>query len=88
MPYDDPVFTEDLRWVIRNLHQFSYQVKNYEASLKSNYSYWYKVYNDKQERIKIMDNKEIYEIMDISVIRFENADVITDSVPPVPDGDN
>ena len=39
MPYDDPVFTEDLRWVIRNLHQFSYQVKNYEASLKSNSSY-------------------------------------------------
>lgn len=28
-----------------------------------------------------MDNKEIYEIMDISVIRFENADVITDSLP-------
>ena len=46
------------------------------------------MYNDKQERIKIMDKKEIYEIMDISVIRFENADVITDSVPPVPDGDN
>lgn len=32
--------------------------------------------------------KEKYEILEISIVKFENIDIITDSLPPLGDGNN
>lgn len=35
-----------------------------------------------------MENKETYETLELNVCHFENVDIITESLPPVPDPGN